>query len=135
MTKRERREKIVVIEGDARTRLSSSYMLESAGYQVYAFEDAAQGLDAVTRLQPDLVVVALRLPDLPGTDVITCIRNMNKKMAIVAITSYPTAEDAAEAVEDGADGFLVKPFSADVLGETVDRALQMHDSNASSANR
>ena len=120
---------IAVIDDTRSARLFSQWTLSTAGYRVDAFEDAAQGLDALARSHPGVVLVDLQLQDLNGLDVISCLHGTHPRAAIIAISAFPTPEEAVQATELGADDYLPKPFTSDELKSAVRRALAHHCSS------
>jgi len=122
----ERGKRILVIDEDEATRLRMSWNLSKAGYCVDAYEDGAHGIEAATRLEPDVVLVAMGLDGLSGIDVISSLHNTLPDTAIIGMTAYRTAELEAIAVRAGADGLLAKPATAGVLRATVRQVLFEH---------
>ena len=115
---------LVVIDDDGAMRLSCRQILERAGHAVETFGDGAQGLAAVARLQPPLVIVDLKMPGLSGFDVLRRLRELDPTLVVVVITGYATVETAIEAMKAGAYDFLAKPFSPDQLRLLVARGLE-----------
>lgn len=118
------RELIVVIDDDAAMRLSCRKILAKAGHQVETFEDGSQGLEAVQRLKPGLVVVDLKMPGVSGMEVISRARQFDRLIVVVVITGYATIDTALEAMKAGAYDFLPKPFSPEELRLIVNRGLE-----------
>jgi signal transduction histidine kinase len=117
-------QRIVVIDDDAAMRLSCRQILARMGHEVEAFGDGAQGLAAVARLTPALVVVDLKMPGLSGLEVIARLHEIDPSIVVVVITGYATIETAIEAMKAGAYDFLPKPFSPDQLRILVARGLE-----------
>ena len=117
-------ERIVVIDDDAAMRLTCRQILARAGHEVEVCGDGAQGLAAVARLRPALVVVDLKMPGLSGLEVIARLRQLDPAVVVVVITGYATIETAVEAMKAGAYDFLPKPFSPDELRLIVARGSE-----------
>jgi len=115
---------VVVIDDDAAMRLSCRKILVKTGLRVETFEDGMQGLDAVARLKPDVLVVDLKMPGISGMEVISRVQQMDPSVVIVVITGYATIDTAVEAMKSGAYDFLPKPFSPDELRLITNRALE-----------
>ena len=115
---------IIVIDDDDAVLLSVYKILSKAGFHVETFEDGLSGLEGVTNLKPDLVVVDLRMPGLSGMEVINRVSEMDPYIIIVVITGYATIDTAVEAIKLGAYDFLPKPFSPDELRVIVNRGLK-----------
>jgi two-component system sensor histidine kinase/response regulator len=117
-------ERIVVVDDDHAMRLSCRQILASIGHQVEVFADGAQGLAAVARLRPSLVVVDLKMPGLSGLEVLRRLQEIDASIVVVVITGYATLETAIEAMKSGAYDFLPKPFTPDELRIIVARGLE-----------
>src|SRR5205085_10811984 len=87
--------------------------------------DAAEGLEAVARSRPDVVVLDLNLPDMSGLDVFHRIRGIDARIPVIFITGQGTTETAIEAMKLGAFDYLVKPIELAKLEELVRRAASM----------
>lgn len=117
-------ETIIVIDDDYAMRLTCRKILSKMGFRLEAFEDGIQGLEAVTKLQPSLVVVDLKMPGISGMEVVTRIHELYPGIVLVVITGYPTIDTAVGAIKCGAYDFLPKPFSPDELRLIVNRGLE-----------
>lgn len=115
---------IIVIDDDDAVLLSVNKILSKAGFHVETFKDGVSGLEGVTELKPDLVVVDLKMPGLSGMEVINRVSEMDPYIIIVVITGYATIDTAVEAIKSGAYDFLPKPFSPDELRVIVNRGLE-----------
>jgi two-component system sensor histidine kinase/response regulator len=118
------RETIVVIDDDYAMRFSCTQILSKSGFHVETFEDGIRGLEAIARLQPDMVVVDLKMPGISGMEVISRVREINPLIIIVVITGYATIGTAVEAMKAGAYDFLPKPFTPDELRLIINRGLE-----------
>ena len=89
------------------------YNLAQAGYRMVSAADGQQALDLVRRDRPDLVVLDLMLPTLPGTEVARLLRQDDKTRAIpiIMLTARGGEVDRVVGFELGADDYVVKPFS------------------------
>jgi two-component system OmpR family response regulator len=90
-------------------------------YEGYDVEEAASGRDAlaaVTRCEPDLVVLDWMLPDIEGIEVGRRLRERGFNTAILFLTAKDAVEDKVQALRAGGDDYVTKPFS---LAEIVAR--------------
>lgn len=115
---------VVVIDDDYVMRLTCRQILDKDGFQVETLEDGAQGLEAVARLKPDLVVVDLKMPGISGMEVISRLRELDPQVVIAVITGYASVASAVDAIKAGAYDFLPKPFTPDELRLVVARGLE-----------
>ncbi len=115
---------IVVIDDDYAMRLSCQQALSRSGYEVSVFEDGASGLNGVSRIRPDLVVVDLKMAGLSGLEVIERVHQIDPDLVVIVITGYATIGTAVDAMKAGAYDFLPKPFKPDELRIVVSRGLE-----------
>jgi two-component system phosphate regulon response regulator PhoB len=89
------------------------YNLVQAGFRVVSAFDGQQALEVARRERPDLVVLDLMLPTLPGTEVARLLRQEEKtrSIPIVMLTARGSEVDRIVGFELGADDYVVKPFS------------------------
>ena len=117
-------ETVIVIDDDYAMRLSCGKILAKMGLRAETFEDGARGLDGVTTLKPDMVIVDLKMPGLSGMEVISRVHDIDPQIVIVVITGYATIDTAVQAMKCGAYDFLPKPFSPEELRLIVNRGLE-----------
>jgi len=116
--------RIVVIDDDYAIRLSCSQALTKTGYDVTTFADGASGVRGVMEINPELVVVDLKMAGISGFDVIERVHEFDPNIVIVVITGYATINTAVDAMKAGAYDFLAKPFKPDELRIIVARGLE-----------
>jgi DNA-binding response OmpR family regulator len=105
-----RRERVLVVEDDAAMACYLERMLHRRGYQVEAAADGAQALESARRFLPELVILDLALPGLPGKDVCRQLRSW-LAAPILVVSGYQDEQVKIEALDAGADDYLTKPFS------------------------
>ena len=119
--------KILAIEDNQDIRQLIAFILERDGYQVFTAEDGISGLSLIKETKPDLVLLDVMMPEFSGFEVLDAIRkDKNSKVRevpILMITSKSTVEDVDQALELGANGYLVKPFRPEKLIEKVRELL------------
>ncbi len=96
-------------------------ILEAAGYEVHQAATAGEALALLDRLQPDLILSDVMMPGMDGYAFLRRVRARPQASQIkaVAVSAKGMPEDIEAARSAGADGYLVKPFSARELRETV----------------
>jgi two-component system OmpR family response regulator len=91
-------------------------------YEGYEVEEATTGrdaLDAVTRREPDLIVLDWMLPDIEGIEVGRRLRDRGFKSAVLFLTAKDATENKVEALRAGGDDYVTKPFSlAEIVART-----------------
>ncbi len=102
---------IVYIEDDAKlARLTAKY-LETHGAQVTLAPDAREGIAAVLRVRPDVVLLDLMLPEVDGLEVCRQLRD-RVDTPIIMVTARGEEADRVMGLESGADDYIAKPFSS-----------------------
>jgi two-component system phosphate regulon response regulator PhoB len=105
--------RILVVEDEPDLRELLTYNLTAAGFTVQSTENGTAGLEAVQRFAPDVVLLDLMLPDIPGTEVCRRIRGdtNGRQPAVMMLTAKGEEIDRVVGFELGADDYVVKPFS------------------------
>ncbi len=118
------RYRVLVVEDDADIRELIRYNLAEEGFVVDEAGDGAQALDRMRRRMPDLIVLDLMLPGMPGLEICRRIRaeGTTAQLPILIVTAKGTEVDRVLGLEMGADDYVVKPFSPRELVARV-RAL------------
>jgi two-component system KDP operon response regulator KdpE len=83
--------------------------LESKNYHVLAFGTGQEGLTAARNQQPSLLILDLGLPDIDGQEVIRRLR-LWSELPIIVLSARDQERDITQALDNGADDFLTKPF-------------------------
>jgi two-component system, OmpR family, response regulator RegX3 len=101
--------RVVVVEDEQSISDPLRSALEREGYRVEVASTGADGLEAVRREEPDVVLLDLMLPDIDGRDVCRTIRQ-SSRVPIIMLTARGLETDRVVGLELGADDYLVKPF-------------------------
>ncbi|WP_149549191.1 response regulator transcription factor [Streptomyces marokkonensis] len=109
---------VLIVEDDILVREALSRSLTSAGYHVDAVGTAMELMRRLVPPFPDLVVLDLGLPDLDGGQVLKMMRAVSRVPVIIA-TARSDESDIIRLLRDGADDYLVKPFSGEQLAARV----------------
>ena len=104
---------VFVIDDEPDLRELVAFNLESAGFEVYAYDDGTSGILAARELRPAIVILDLMLPDLSGLDVCRHLRDdpSTTDSVIIMLTARSNEADRLLGFEVGADDYVVKPFS------------------------
>lgn len=102
---------VLVVEDERKLRDFIRSYLERAGMTVLSAGSGAEAITLATQAAPDLVVLDLGLPDIPGEAVARELRAMSPAIPIVMLTAKAAEEDRIRGLELGADDYVVKPFS------------------------
>ncbi len=114
---------LLVVEDDPLMREFVSQTLSQGPYIV---ETASKGIEAqrIVKERPyHLAILDVKLPDLSGLDLLSHIKKLSPSTDVIMMTAYATIEGVVEAMRMGATNYLRKPFSAQELEATVEKAL------------
>ncbi|KIX16069.1 ATP-binding protein [Dethiosulfatarculus sandiegensis] len=116
--------RILIVDDEKRLRDACRRVLEPQGFIITDAEDGLDGLKAIEKDQPDLALVDLMMPNMGGMEMLAEARKKHPNMAFVVITGYATLDKAVEAMKQGADDFLAKPFKPQDLRLVVEKVLK-----------
>ena len=118
--------RILIIEDDKDIVELVRYNLEKEGFQVSAAEDGVTGLARVRKSPPDLLVLDLMLPRLPGLEICKELRRDRElpRLPILMLTARGEEPDRIVGLEMGADDYVTKPFSPRELVARVKALLR-----------
>jgi DNA-binding NtrC family response regulator len=116
--------RILIVDDDENIRKVLLAILEDKGYAVESVGTAKEAVEKSKRKFYNLALIDLRLPDMEGIELLTKMRDTTPKMRKVIITGYPTLQNAVDAVNRGADAYIVKPFDVENVLSTIDHQLR-----------
>jgi two-component system, NtrC family, sensor kinase len=117
-------EHILVLDDEPGITLLCSRLLRRAGYDVTAFTEAPPAYEHLNTNTVNLLLVDIRMPDVNGFEVISQAKQIQPDIAVLVMTGFGTVETAIQALRQGVDGLLLKPFeqSSELL-DAVKQAL------------
>jgi DNA-binding response OmpR family regulator len=107
--------RVLLVEDDRELAEYVRKGLEEEGYVVDARFDGSAGLKAAELTAFDIIVLDIMLPFINGLEVAKRLRFQNVKTPILLLTARDSSEDIVKGLDAGADDYLTKPFSFDVL--------------------
>ena len=124
--------RVLIVEDDADIRELIRYNLSQEGFIVEEAGDGPQALERVRRRVPDLMVLDLMLPGMPGLEICRTMRNgaETAHLPILIVTAKGTEVDKVLGLEMGADDYVVKPFSPRELIARVKALLRRANASA-----
>jgi len=108
-------DKILIIEDDPTMQRVLKDNFEFSGYEVQAVSDGAKGIQAVFEFKPDLIILDIMLPRISGFDVCRRIRKEGLTTPIIMLTAKSQESDIVLGLNLGADDYVAKPFSVEIL--------------------
>lgn len=118
------RARILVIDDDESIRKTITSILEEKGYTVDAAENGKEAIRKSKARFYNLALIDIRLPDMEGTKLLTAMRETVPKMVKIIVTGYPSLHNAVEAVNKGADAYVLKPFNVEKTLKIIEEQLE-----------
>ncbi|HEX9935165.1 MAG TPA: sigma-54 dependent transcriptional regulator, partial [bacterium] len=118
------KEKILIVDDDAKITQSIGDRLKANGYNVLSAENGRTAMTLIQEEYPDLVLLDIQMPEMDGLEVLSQIRRFDENMLVVILTAYGTLERAVSAMKQGAYDFLPKPCDPDHLLHVISKALE-----------
>jgi DNA-binding response OmpR family regulator len=116
--------RVLVIEDDRMLARLVERALGEAGYAVDWARSAEEGRELALATDYDVILLDLELPDRDGLDVVRAIRRENKKTPVLIMTGHGEDETVVRGLDAGADDYLLKPVSNDVLKARIRAAVR-----------
>ncbi len=117
------KERILVADDEPRYLVFLQAVLKTSDYEVLTAEDGLAALEAVAPRSPALVLLDIRMPKMNGFEVCRRIREFST-VPIIMLTALAEASDVVMGLEAGADDYVTKPFTHEVLLARVRAALR-----------
>src|SRR6266480_3195513 len=114
---------VLIIEDDDDSRRAIARLFARAQWKVLEAADGDSGVELAIRHRPEVILCDLLMPKSNGFQVCRTIRQQLQPTKIIVVSGRDYAVDRASALEAGADEFLLKPITWEVLGESIDRLL------------
>ena len=118
------RPSILLVDDDAPFRQVLRGELSRMGFEVTAVGSGEDALSKVAEIEPDVVLLDLRLPGLGGLEVLKGIRDRSMSSDVIMLTGHGSIDTAIEAVKMGAFDYVSKPCPLEELEVRIRRALE-----------
>jgi len=114
---------VSIVDDDEDVRLALGNLLRSAGFGVFAFQNAEAFLESPDRGATDCLVTDLHMPGMGGLALQEELNRQGRTFPVIVMTAFPTHDAEQRSLELGAAAFLSKPVDPDHLLERVERSL------------
>lgn len=121
------RRKILVVDDNVELVDFMRRFLEAKGFQITVALDGKTAIEKANLDIPELVLLDLKLPDIPGEEVLKRVKTIDRDIAVIVITGYGGEQVAVEMMRKGAIDFLSKPIEHEILLKSIKNALEMRD--------
>ena len=119
--------RILVVDDDENIRKVEVAILEDQGYTVESVGTAKEAIEKSKRKFYNVALIDIRLPDMEGIELLTKFRETTPKIRKIIVTGYPTLQNAVDAVNKGADAYIVKPFDVEKVLKTIQQQLSKQE--------
>ena len=121
---------ISIVDDDALARDGIRELVESLGYKATAFESAEDFLKSSAVADTACLITDLQMPGLSGLELQEALQSLGHQTPVIVITAYPNEKHRTRALENGAVGYLSKPFDEQTLIECLTVAINLQSSQA-----
>jgi len=115
---------ILIVEDDANIRETLSTILQQKGYNTDTAKNGQEALQKSETKFFNLALLDIKLPDMEGTKLLTTLHETLPKMVKIMITGYPSLENAVEALNQGANAYIIKPVKPEKLLALIKEKLE-----------
>lgn len=118
--------RVLIVEDEADLAWVEQFNLESEGYEVAVAHEGDSAIEALSRFEPDVLVLDVMLPHVDGWTVLARMRELptEHKPKVIVVSALAGVGDRARAENLGVGSFLPKPFDMDDLVRAVGDALE-----------
>ena len=118
-------ERVLVVDDSQEVRnFLVEYILKPKGFQILTANNGLMGLEMAIAKEPDLMIVDQQMPRLTGLELLQKLRDRGLNIPAILATGEGSEETAVQAFRLGIRDYIIKPFDADEMSESVDRALR-----------
>jgi two-component system chemotaxis response regulator CheY len=119
--------KILIVDDFATMRKVIRNLLKQSGYEnVTEAEDGVAAMTVLKSTKIDFVISDWNMPNMTGIELLRAVRSDDElgTMPFLMVTAESLKDNVVEAVKAGVSNYIVKPFTAEVLGEKIDKILE-----------
>lgn len=115
--------RIVIVEDEVKIREGMAHLIESQTKHIVLEKaaDGEEGLKAILRYKPDLVIADIRMPKMDGLEMIHELNERKVPVHVIILSGYSEFEYAKRAIQYGVDDYLLKPLTAEDVTSVLDK--------------
>ncbi|OHB74008.1 MAG: hypothetical protein A2W17_02600 [Planctomycetes bacterium RBG_16_41_13] len=119
--------KVLVADDDMNLRKVIGLFLENAGYKVIEARNGKEAVELTNENMPDAIILDVMMPVMDGFSACTQLKESadTKHIPIIMCTARSRKEDIVSAIKGGAEDYIVKPFTKDILLQKVDKVIKL----------
>jgi len=123
LTKNNSNKKILIVDDEVEMRIALETTLKREGYKLILAENGEQALERLNEDTFNLVLTDIKMPKMNGIELLKILKQQSPRTVAIMMTAYGDIDNAVETMKAGAFDYLLKPFSAEILVATVNRAF------------
>ena len=116
--------KLLIVDDEVGITDEVKSFFEEEGYQVFTADTAKEGIELVSQIKPDVLLLDMKLPDMSGLNVLQISKAISPATKVIVNTGYVDQPTIDEAEKMGRDAFLQKPFDLMVLREEIEKLFK-----------
>ncbi|MBO0958576.1 response regulator [Neobacillus sp. MM2021_6] len=113
------KEKILIVDDQFGIRILLNEVFQKEGYQTFQAANGVQALDIVTKHNPDLVLLDMKIPGMDGIEILKRMKVIDQDIRVIIMTAYGELDMIQEAKDLGAITHFAKPFDIDDIRAAV----------------
>jgi DNA-binding response OmpR family regulator len=118
---------VLIVDDDTSILRTFTRILQKNRYNIDAAETGKEAIEKAERKHYDLALIDIRLPDMDGTELISKAKKHLQDTVKIMITGFPSVESGVQALDEGADAYLVKPVNPEELLMLIEEKLKTTD--------
>ena len=115
---------VLIIDDDEQICSSLSTILNDEGYAVEIAKTGKQAIKTCKKTPFDVALIDIVLPDINGTELLLKLKQIQPKMINIFITGHPSIENAVKAIDEKADGYILKPANVQFILNAIKKAIK-----------
>lgn len=119
--------RILVVDDDPYVLESISTLLRAYGFTISTSDSANSAMQAIQRDPIDVVLTDIKMPGMTGVELLGMIHKYDPQVPVILMTAYAELDVAVDAIKKGAFDFITKPYNADYLVHTIEKAVKYAD--------
>jgi DNA-binding response OmpR family regulator len=122
--------KVLLVEGEEIMLRALEFRLRKDGHDIYKCSDGREAINMLNKQKVDIVITDIMMPFVSGLEIVNYIKkNINTSLPVIVISSVGLEASIFQALELGADDFMIKPFNPNELSIRVKKLLNIKTGN------
>jgi len=115
--------KVLIVDDQFGIRILLNEVFQKEGYQTFQAANGVQALEILTKKEPDIVLLDMKIPGMDGIEILKRMKKLNQDIRVIIMTAYGELDMIQEAKDLGALTHFAKPFDIDDLREAVKKYI------------